>query len=636
MRVTKPGEGQDSDDGVRALRKRVSDLAALNRKLEKKVSDLSLKHDAIIHNLDHAPAGFFTLTTDGTIESVNLTGALMLGREPKRMVHSAFRTTVYPADCERWDDFFQTLKERKEPGPIEIRIARKRGGFFPGLIRGSRSSVQGHQSQVHLVISDITRYQDELERLRQSEERFRDLITTTADIVWETDENARFTYISPQIEDILGYRQEDVIGRVVFDFLAPDSVEENRKAFREAIAENRRIMSHDSHWIHRNGTISILESRAIPKTRPDGRLSGFRGIDRDITQRKRVEQALMESEERFRILLQDIPSVAVQGYLMDGTTHYWNRASEILYGYSQEEAIGKNLVDLIIPPEMKDDVRQAIAFMSSTGQSIPASELLLMRKDGSRVPVFSSHGLITRRDGTRELFCIDIDLTGQKQATQALDETNQKLRFLTGLTRHDIFNQLAAVQRFHSLAIEEQDLATKNRYITYATQAADRIESIIGFTRDYETFGTVSSGWQKVAGIIDSAQMEVPLGGVLVENKIPPDLEIYADPLIRKVFTSLMENAVRHGGTVRKIRFSAKESATTLKIICEDDGAGVVKEEKECIFDHGYGKHTGIGLFLSREVLSITGLSITENGRPGKGARFEIVVPEGRFRQPDS
>jgi PAS domain S-box-containing protein len=163
---------------------------------------------------------------------------------------------------------------------------------------------------------------------------------------------------------------------------------------------------------------------------------------RQSIRQRRAEASLRESEERFSTMLQHVPSIAVQGYRMDGTTHYWNEASENIYGYTAEEAIGRNLVDLIIPPEMRDEVRKAIAYMSQTGQPIPASELSLMRKDGSRVAVFSSHAVIRKSDGELELFCIDIDLTGRKKTEEALQESEERFRILSeaaleGIMIHD-------------------------------------------------------------------------------------------------------------------------------------------------------------------------------------------------------
>ena len=153
----------------------------------------------------------------------------------------------------------------------------------------------------------------------------------------------------------------------------------------------------------------------------------WRGMGLDITERKRAEKSLTESEERFRSLLQSIPSVAVQGYGPDGLTQYWNQASEWLYGYSAQEAIGRSLLDLIIPSEMRAEVAQAIQQMATSGQPIPASELSLMRKDGTRVAVCSSHAIVQIPGRPLELFCIDIDLTERKQAEEALRQSRMDL-----------------------------------------------------------------------------------------------------------------------------------------------------------------------------------------------------------------
>ncbi len=188
------------------------------------------------------------------------------------------------------------------------------------------------------------------------------------------------------------------------------------------------------------------------------------------------------------------------------------------------------------------------------------------------------------------------------------------------------------MQSFHLLAIKESDMAINHDYIQHAHQAGRRMEAIIAFTREYENFGILSSGWQLVYPIIESALTEVPLYEVTLENHIPGNLEIYADPIIRKVFTTLMENSIRHGEKITNIQFFCFKLENTLIIICEDDGVGIPSAEKGYIFDQGYGKHTGIGLFLAREILSITSLTIRECGEPGKSARFEISVPKGGWR----
>ncbi len=175
--------------------------------------------------------------------------------------------------------------------------------------------------------------------------------------------------------------------------------------------------------------------------------------DKDNSEHKQAEKALRESEARFRHLLQSVPSVAVQGYGPDGTTRYWNEASEHLYGYTAQEALGRNLIDLIIPPEMRGEVKQLIQQMAETGQQIPASEVSLMRKDGSRVYVFSSHATVQMPGQAPELFCIDIDITERKQAEADLRIKNQ------------VFED----------AIATQSIADKNGVITHVNPAFLRL-----------------------------------------------------------------------------------------------------------------------------------------------------------------
>ena len=165
----------------------------------------------------------------------------------------------------------------------------------------------------------------------------------------------------------------------------------------------------------------------------------------DVFLRKREELRLQQSESRFRQLINNIPLVSIQGYGPDGTVRFWNPASEKLYGYSQKEALGKKLLELIIPQEMQRDVQKAVAQMSKTGDPIPPAELTLQHKDGSAVEVFSSHALIHPIQGDPELFCVDVDLGERKKIEENLAAALQEKEVLIKEVHHRVKNNLASV-----------------------------------------------------------------------------------------------------------------------------------------------------------------------------------------------
>jgi PAS domain S-box-containing protein len=306
-------------------------------------------------------------------------------------------------------------------------------------------------------------------------------------------------------------------------------------------------------------------------------------------------------------------------------------------GYTQKEVVGRRLFDFITPESAKNvRLQMAKGTEQNPGCFSKESEpyiLELACKDGSNLvtevvanPVFNNEDKFTGWRG------ITRDISRRKSAEEALRLANKKLKLLTGITRHDVKNQLLALQAYITLLETNRSDPKFSDYFHKARNAAEHISAIIAFTKEYESIGVNAPVWQECRTIVETAANPVRLGNVAVKNDIPDKTELFADPLIVKVFYNLMENAIRHGETVTTIRFSAQEIGATLRIVCEDDGSGIPADEKEKIFERGFGKNTGLGLFLSREILSITGIEIREAGEPGKGARFEIIVPQGSYR----
>jgi len=231
----------------------------------------------------------------------------------------------------------------------------------------------------------------------------------------------------------------------------------------------------------------------------------------------------------------------------------------------------------------------------------------------------------------------DAEIGERMRVEKALREANKKLNTLSSITRHDILNQLAGLLGY--LEITEMDLEagrlpadpTLIRYVKSELQAARTIQRQVEFTRFYQDIGVNDADWHDLGALIQQTAGELPLAGVSVEVGIP-GLRVYTDPLIGKVFYNLMENSVRHGGEISRISVTSSGAPGGLMIVYTDDGTGIPAAEKEKIFRKGFGKNTGLGLFLVREILAITGITIRETGVEGEGARFEIFVPEGEYR----
>jgi DNA-binding response OmpR family regulator len=220
----------------------------------------------------------------------------------------------------------------------------------------------------------------------------------------------------------------------------------------------------------------------------------------------------------------------------------------------------------------------------------------------------------------------------RKRVEKALDEANKKLNLLSGITRHDINNQLLALNGFVELLHSEIPDPAFERYFSRIKKASSQITAMIRFTSEYEKIGIRAPVWQDLQTLVESARMGVIPGQITIKNDLPASIDVFADPLIVKVFFNLIDNAIRHGGRITAIRFSVKARNGNLIIVCEDDGDGVAGKDKERIFDWAFGKNTGFGLPISREILNITGITMNETGEPDKGARFEIVVLPGTFR----
>ena len=222
----------------------------------------------------------------------------------------------------------------------------------------------------------------------------------------------------------------------------------------------------------------------------------------------------------------------------------------------------------------------------------------------------------------------------RQRVQKALDEANTKLNLMASITRHDVINQLTSQHEAleSALSVRDRDPAVAWQRVATAAEIAVQTLNAVRFTGEYQKVGVKAPQWQNLHALVESAVQHTKAGTVTIENSIPADREIYADPMIEKVFSNLLENALKYGGKLTYVRFSMESTGETARIICEDDGIGIPAQKKEFIFSYDHGMNTSLGLFLSREIVAITGITLQETGTEGTGARFELFCPPGTLR----
>ncbi|MCK9306825.1 MAG: HAMP domain-containing histidine kinase, partial [Methanoculleus sp.] len=270
-----------------------------------------------------------------------------------------------------------------------------------------------------------------------------------------------------------------------------------------------------------------------------------------------------------------------------------------------------------------------------TGSTEYANAPVLTADGGERIIAWHTAVLRDRNGAVCGTLSSGEDITEQQHAEAALGRANAKLNLLAGITRHDILNQITIARAYIEFAGEDNANPAIRDYLERARTAVEEIQKQVEFSRDYQDMGVREPAWQRPEDLVRESVADLALpAGVRVRADLA-GLEIYADPMVKKVFYNLIDNAVRHGGTVTEVRFSCMRSGQDVLIFCEDDGTGIPDDEKEAIFRETYRRRHGHGLFLVSGVLGITGITIRETGVSGEGARFEITVPNGAYRSGD-
>ena len=524
---------------------------------------------------------------------------------------------LYP---ERRQAFIEKMKKQGSVSNYEVILKRKDGS--PVTVSTSSHFYydrQGKIAGVEGIFHDITA----IRAADQQIQLLAELIGITPASVTIHDAEGKFLYANQRTFDLHGLTREEFMALNLHQLDVPVSEKLINERI-EALKERGEVSFDVEHYRKDGSTVPLHVNAKI--TRWNDR-DVIMSVATDLTTRKAAEKALQEAQETYRTLVDNIQSI-VYTIRPDGILTFVSPSWKKLLGHELNEVIDHDFRIFV----HKDDIPACEEFLKKTVETKttqPSVEYRIFHKNGSIrwqisniTPVFDDQNTLISFVGNA------IDITESRNLENAFRETNHKLNLLNSITRHDVANQLTSLQGFAQIAAMKKDDPVIADYLHKIITAADTITRQIEFTKAYQELGVKAPSWNPVGEVIAHIESRVPV----TFSGTCKGVEIFADPMLERVFFNLVDNAIRHGGRVTEITIRCEREPDGILVIVEDNGTGIPVADKEKIFNRGFGKNTGLGLFLVREILSITGITIKETGISGKGARFEISVPEGTYR----
>ena len=491
--------------------------------------------------------------------------------------------------------------------------------------------------------------------LVKSEDKFRTLVETTSDWIWEVDTRGRYTYVSPTIKDLLGHDPEEVLGKTPFELMAPEEAHRIAPIFERAVADEAPFEQLIHVKPHKQGGEVILETTGVPFRDEEGRLAGYRGITRDITTRHHAEAALQESEARFRDMAELLPETIFE------TDHHGNLTYANKSGFNQFQFTPEDLenglnIDAIIEPadhpRLKKNVSRILA-----GEDLGLNEYRALRMDGSRFPVMARSAAILKDGRPAGLRGFLIDISDRKQLEEQFQQAQrmESIGTLAGGIAHDFNNLLMGIQGRIQLLQKGTDPESPDREhlrnIVDHVRSASRLTSqLLGFARagKYDPKTTdLNALIEKTVDMFGRTRKELR-----IYQRLAGDLmsAVVDRTQIEQVLLNLFVNAwqaMPEGGEItietRNVTLSNKEEllynlapGDYAAVTVSDTGMGMDAKTQERIFEPFFttktrGRGTGLGLASVYGIIRNHNGAIHVNSSPGQGAAFTILLPAVEF-----
>lgn len=570
------------------------------------------------------------------------------GYELSEWLGKSFSPLIYPEDLPKVQEIFlKTLQGN--PQSYEVRVYDKNGNIF---ILSVNTVPLYENDRIIGTVSfgrDITEHKKMEESIRESEERYRNLVELSPDAIGVQIEG-KIAFINTAGAKLLGaVNPEQLIGKPVLDFVHPDYRGIAGERIRRIIEERKIVPPLEEKFIKLDKTVIDVEVTAAPITYKDK--PAVQVIIRDISGRKRVEEALRQSEEKYRMLIDNIQDGVF--IIQDSKVQFANEAFARIVGYAMDEIIGKDIRELIAPEDLGMVADRY--YRRQAGEDIPGEyEFRAMHRSGKRIIANINAGLITYGGRVATMGTVK-DITERKKAEEIRLENERlvlaskaKSEFFATMS-HELRTPLTSIIGFSELLKdktiagelnEQQDhfvdkvLANSNHLLEIIKDILDLSKIEAGKTELVIEKFQVPEAIEEAMALIKGIALEL---NITTKKEFEP-MDIEADRRrFKQILFNLLSNAVKFskpGGGI--VTITAKKSGDMSEISVSDTGIGIKKEDIGRLFwsfeqlDSGISRKyggTGLGLAISKKLVELHGGKITVESKYGEGSTFTFLLP---------
>ncbi len=475
-------------------------------------------------------------------------------------------------------------------------------------------------------------------------DRFKKMVEDSQDWFWEFDENANFTYVSPRIKDLLGYEPEDLIGLNAFDLMNADEAERVHKHFDPIAHKYLPFKNLQNTNLHKDGHEVVIESSGTPIFDEKGRFHGYRGIDRDITDRIKAEAELLKRKKLFRDLFESNPAAAIITS-PSGTIHMVNSAFMKASGFSAEEVVGRTSQELGFWSDLSDRERMVSAIMEHG--SINNLEASFYPKHKQPMTLLVSSRAI-EYDGEKRILSVLIDVTGQRKAEETQRQLEKAKSDFIKTVAHELQTPLIAILGYAELLENTDQLHINEQQKQYASIIRINAEALSRHIKDMLDIENVQL--ERSLNIVKNNVSIAKLIKTSISSITPkfsehkfilthanrlPEVMFIDEGRITQVLNNLLINAVKYSPEGGNVEVSTSTDSNRITISITDNGLGMTPKQAERIFEPFYRANPenaqiggmGLGMCIVKKIVEDHGGDISISSILGEGTTVTFTLP---------